>query len=97
MASLTLQAQMRETGAPGRFPGLIASGAEFRERFSVDDCLLDGTAVTGIRGRSYDSGAHMSEYALHVVGAADGAKMAVEHQPVKAGDHTFDWVFDILR
>jgi hypothetical protein len=40
----------------------IASGAEFREGFSVDDYLMDGATVTGIRGRSYESGAHMGEH-----------------------------------
>jgi flavin-dependent dehydrogenase len=47
----------------------IASGVEFRNGFSVDDYLLDGTTVTGIRGRSYESGAQMSEQARVTVGA----------------------------
>jgi flavin-dependent dehydrogenase len=47
----------------------IASGAEFREGFSVDDYLLDGTTVMGIRGRSYKSGARISERACITVGA----------------------------
>jgi flavin-dependent dehydrogenase len=47
----------------------IASGAEFRERFSVDDYLWDGATVAGIRGRSYESGSQMSERARITVGA----------------------------
>jgi flavin-dependent dehydrogenase len=47
----------------------IAAGAEFREGFSVNDYLMDGATVTGIRGRSYGSGAHMNERARITVGA----------------------------
>jgi flavin-dependent dehydrogenase len=47
----------------------IASGAEFRPGFLVDDYLLDGAAVTGIRGRARASGAHVSERAWITVGA----------------------------
>jgi len=47
----------------------IASGAEFREGFSVDDYLFDGASVSGIRGRSYQSGSHISERARITVGA----------------------------
>jgi 2-polyprenyl-6-methoxyphenol hydroxylase-like FAD-dependent oxidoreductase len=47
----------------------IASGAEFREGFSVDDYLMDGDTVTGIRGRSHQSGGHISERARITVGA----------------------------
>jgi 2-polyprenyl-6-methoxyphenol hydroxylase-like FAD-dependent oxidoreductase len=44
-----------------------AAGAEFRDGFSVDDYLMDGDTVTGIRGRS--RGAHTSEQAQITVGA----------------------------
>jgi flavin-dependent dehydrogenase len=46
-----------------------ASGAEFRPGFSVDDYQRDGTAVAGIRGRSYDNGVHVVERAKITVGA----------------------------
>jgi flavin-dependent dehydrogenase len=54
----------------------IASGAEFREGFSVDDYLLDGTTITGIRGRSYESGARIIERARITVGA-DGRRSSL--------------------
>jgi flavin-dependent dehydrogenase len=47
----------------------ISAGVEFRQGFSVDDYLSDGTAVTGIRGRSYESGARVIERARITVGA----------------------------
>jgi flavin-dependent dehydrogenase len=47
----------------------IASGAEFLPGFLVDDYLLDGATVTGIRGRARASGAHVSERAWITVGA----------------------------
>ena len=47
----------------------ISAGAEFRDGFSVDDYLSDGTAVTGISGHSYDSGARVIELARITVGA----------------------------
>ena len=47
----------------------IEAGAEFRGGFSVDDYLSDGTAITGVRGRSYDTGAEISEQARITVGA----------------------------
>jgi 2-polyprenyl-6-methoxyphenol hydroxylase-like FAD-dependent oxidoreductase len=47
----------------------VASGAEFRDRFSVDEYLVDGAAVTGIRGRSHRNAAHVRERARIVVGA----------------------------
>jgi len=46
-----------------------AAGAEFRDGFSVDDYLIDGDTITGIRGRS--SGAHATERA-HITVGADG-------------------------
>jgi len=54
----------------------IASGAEFREGFSVDDYLMDDTTVTGIRGRSYESGARIIERARITVGA-DGRRSSL--------------------
>jgi flavin-dependent dehydrogenase len=47
----------------------IAAGAEFRDGFSVDDYLSDGTIVTGIRGRSYERGARINERARITIGA----------------------------
>jgi 2-polyprenyl-6-methoxyphenol hydroxylase-like FAD-dependent oxidoreductase len=47
----------------------IASGAEFRDGFLVDEYLLDGVAVAGIRGRSRRSGARLSARARITVGA----------------------------
>jgi len=47
----------------------IASGAEFRPGFRVDEYLLDGATVAGVRGRSYATGTHVSERARITVGA----------------------------
>jgi flavin-dependent dehydrogenase len=47
----------------------ISAGAEFRDGFSVDDYLSDGTSVTGIRGRYCQSGACVTERARITVGA----------------------------
>jgi flavin-dependent dehydrogenase len=47
----------------------VAAGAEFRDGFSVDDYLMDGAAVTGIRGRSYQTGALITAQAGITVGA----------------------------
>ena len=47
----------------------IAAGAEFRDGFSVDDYLMDGAAVTGIRGRSYRTGALITAEARITIGA----------------------------
>ena len=47
----------------------IAAGAEFRPGFSVDDYQWDGTAIIGIRGRSYDSGVYVVERAKITIGA----------------------------
>jgi flavin-dependent dehydrogenase len=47
----------------------IAAGAEFRAGFSVDDYLSDGACLTGIRGRNYATGAHVTERARITVGA----------------------------
>jgi flavin-dependent dehydrogenase len=47
----------------------IASGAEFRAGFSVDEYLFDVNTVAGIRGRSYQTGSHSSERARITVGA----------------------------
>ena len=47
----------------------IAAGAEFRPGFSVDDYQWDGTAIMGIRGRSYDNGVYVVERAKITIGA----------------------------
>jgi flavin-dependent dehydrogenase len=47
----------------------ISAGAEFRDGFFVEDYLSDGTAVTGICGRSYESGARLTERARITIGA----------------------------
>jgi 2-polyprenyl-6-methoxyphenol hydroxylase-like FAD-dependent oxidoreductase len=47
----------------------IAAGTEFRDGFSVDEYTFNGSSVTGIRGRSHKSGAHMTEQARITVGA----------------------------
>src|SRR6516162_2787621 len=47
----------------------IAAGAEFRAGFSVDDYLSDGISVTGISGRIYATGGHVTEHARITVGA----------------------------
>jgi 2-polyprenyl-6-methoxyphenol hydroxylase-like FAD-dependent oxidoreductase len=46
----------------------VEAGAEFHEHFSVDELLTDGSAVTGIRGRSPGS-ASVTETARIVIGA----------------------------
>ena len=51
------------------------SGAEVREGFTVDDLVIEGDAVTGIRGHSAGKGS-VTEYARVVVGA-DGAHSLV--------------------
>jgi flavin-dependent dehydrogenase len=48
----------------------VASGAEFRDRFSVKELLFDGDKVVGIRG-AQQGGAEVTEQA-HVVIGADG-------------------------
>jgi flavin-dependent dehydrogenase len=52
-----------------------AAGAEVRERFSVQELLLDGDRVTGIRGR-VAGGATVTEEARIVIGA-DGLRSLV--------------------
>jgi 2-polyprenyl-6-methoxyphenol hydroxylase-like FAD-dependent oxidoreductase len=47
----------------------VRSGAEFREGFSVDEVLSDGSSITGIRGRSTTSDKHVAEQARITVGA----------------------------
>lgn len=61
----------------------ILAGAEFRDRFLVDDYLLDGQAILGIRGRSYRSGVAISESARITIGA-DGKHSSVA-RAVSAG------------
>ena len=46
----------------------VAAGAEVRERFTVDDLLMDGGRVTGIRGHAA-GGTTVSEEARIVIGA----------------------------
>ena len=52
-----------------------AAGAEVREGFSVQEILMDGGRVIGIRGRTRD-GAMVTEYARLVIGA-DGMRSIV--------------------
>jgi flavin-dependent dehydrogenase len=47
----------------------IASGAEFRDGFSVDEYVFYGMTVMGIRGRLYKYGAPISERARITIGA----------------------------
>ncbi|MDN3028375.1 NAD(P)/FAD-dependent oxidoreductase [Streptomyces sp. S.PB5] len=55
----------------------IEAGAEFREGFSVQAlCTDEAGTVTGVRGRSDDGGAPMTEHARLVVGA-DGSNSTV--------------------
>jgi flavin-dependent dehydrogenase len=53
----------------------VAAGAELREHFAVEELLVDGDRVTGVRGRSA-GGAAVAETASIVVGA-DGLRSAV--------------------
>jgi flavin-dependent dehydrogenase len=54
----------------------VAAGAEFRERFVVDEYLGDGDGITGIRGRAVPGGEPVTEHATVVVGA-DGRNSAL--------------------
>jgi 2-polyprenyl-6-methoxyphenol hydroxylase-like FAD-dependent oxidoreductase len=62
----------------------VEAGAELREGFSVQEILMDGDRVTGIRGRDAD-GATFSEEARIVVGA-DGMRSLVA-QAVEAPEY----------
>ncbi|MGA7669015.1 MAG: NAD(P)/FAD-dependent oxidoreductase [Nitrolancea sp.] len=53
----------------------ISSGAEFREHFGLQELLMDGDTVTGIRGRT-EAGNVVDEKARIVIGA-DGLRSAV--------------------
>jgi flavin-dependent dehydrogenase len=53
----------------------VASGAEFREGFAVQELLMDGAGVSGIRGRT-PGGATVTETARLVIGA-DGVHSLV--------------------
>ncbi|MEU9374249.1 NAD(P)/FAD-dependent oxidoreductase [Streptomyces sp. NPDC048255] len=53
----------------------VRAGAEVRERFTVEDLVTDGDAVTGIRGHGGD-GRTVEAYARVVIGA-DGAHSSV--------------------
>lgn len=55
--------------------GAVAAGAELREHFAVEEILMDGERVTGIRGRAA-GGATVTEQARIVVGA-DGLRSLV--------------------
>jgi 2-polyprenyl-6-methoxyphenol hydroxylase-like FAD-dependent oxidoreductase len=58
--------------------GAIAAGAELRENFSVQDLVMDGEQVTGIRGHAI-GGAPVTEKARMVIGA-DGMRSFVARQ-----------------
>jgi 2-polyprenyl-6-methoxyphenol hydroxylase-like FAD-dependent oxidoreductase len=62
-----------------------AAGAEVRERFTVDDLLMDGEQVTGIRGHAA-RGTAVSETARIVIGA-DGLHSRVAR---RVGAPTYD-------
>jgi flavin-dependent dehydrogenase len=47
----------------------VEAGAEFRDRFSVDDFLAEDGRVTGIKGRQNPGGGAVTEQARIVVGA----------------------------
>jgi flavin-dependent dehydrogenase len=47
----------------------VKAGAEFRDQFSVDEYLMEGEAVSGIRGRASNSHAQADERARIVIGA----------------------------
>jgi flavin-dependent dehydrogenase len=47
----------------------VAAGAELREKFSVQEIVMDGDKVTGIRGRGSDRGPTVTERARIVIGA----------------------------
>ena len=53
----------------------VSAGAELRERFSVEEVLMDGGRVTGIRGHAA-GGASVTEEA-HIVIGADGMRSLV--------------------
>jgi 2-polyprenyl-6-methoxyphenol hydroxylase-like FAD-dependent oxidoreductase len=53
----------------------VVAGAEFRERFTVDELVFDDGQVVGIRGHTH-GGASVTEYARIVIGA-DGRHSAV--------------------
>jgi 2-polyprenyl-6-methoxyphenol hydroxylase-like FAD-dependent oxidoreductase len=53
----------------------VAAGAELRERFSVEEILMDGERVTGLRGHAV-GGTTVSEKARLVIGA-DGMRSLV--------------------
>jgi 2-polyprenyl-6-methoxyphenol hydroxylase-like FAD-dependent oxidoreductase len=55
--------------------GAVAAGAELREHFSVQELLMDGERVTGIRGHAV-GGAMVTEQARIVIGA-DGLRSLV--------------------
>lgn len=61
----------------------VASGVELRERFLVQEILMDGDRVTGIRGHGPDGG-QVTERA-HIVIGADGLYSLVA-QAVQAHD-----------
>jgi 2-polyprenyl-6-methoxyphenol hydroxylase-like FAD-dependent oxidoreductase len=67
-----------------------AAGAEVRERFTVDDLLMDGERVTGIRGHAA-GGATVSEAARFVIGA-DGLHSRVARR-VSAATYDVQPVF----
>jgi len=54
----------------------IASGAEFRERWSVEEVIRDGDRVVGIRGREAGTGNLSAEHTTITVGA-DGRRSKI--------------------
>lgn len=47
----------------------VAAGAELRDKFSVQEIIMDGDKVAGIRGRDNDGGPTVTERAQIVIGA----------------------------
>ena len=64
----------------------VAAGAELREHFAVQEILLDGERVTGIRGRG-PGGALVTEQARMVIGA-DGIHSTVARAVQAPAYHT---------
>ena len=64
----------------------VAAGAEMREGFAVEDYVVDGDRVTGIRGRDH-AGSLVTERATITIGA-DGRDSRLA-RTVQAADHEF--------
>jgi flavin-dependent dehydrogenase len=64
----------------------VAAGAEMREGFAVEDYVVDGDRVTGIRGRDH-AGSLVTERATITIGAdGRGSRLA---RTVQAAEHEF--------